>query len=77
MVSESIGEENNTNDEHTWIMRQDSHHRFGKDTSKGKPPVQVIIDEEESKYKNTSAEFLRWHHKLGHFSPKKIIAMTR
>ena len=41
------------------------------------PPVHVIIDEEDTKYKDASSEFLHWHHKLGHISPSKIREMAK
>lgn len=42
----------------------------------GETTVNIITDEEDSQYKDTSAEFLRWHHRLGHISPKKIRIMA-
>lgn len=40
-------------------------------------PVHVIEDEEDSQYQDVSREFLMWHHRLGHTSPKKIREMAR
>lgn len=37
----------------------------------------VIDDEEERQTTNHSAEFLKWHHRLGHISPKKIRMMAQ
>jgi len=34
----------------------------------------VDIDEEAQ---NASAEFLRWHHRLGHLSPKKVKILAK
>ena len=40
-------------------------------------PPTLIEDEEDTRYTDISAEFLRWHHRLGHISPKKIRLMAR
>jgi hypothetical protein len=37
----------------------------------------VIDDEEDQVPSNRSAEFLQWHHRLGHLSPKKMQLMAR
>ena len=37
----------------------------------------VIEDEEDRQTNNHSAEFLQWHHRLGHVSPKKIRLMAQ
>ena len=37
----------------------------------------IIEDEEDVLPQDASAEFLRWHHKLGHISPKKIRIMAQ
>ena len=37
----------------------------------------VIEDEEDRQTINHAAEFLRWHHRLGHISPKKIRLMAQ
>ena len=39
---------------------------------------QVVVDEEDVLVpQKVEAEFLRWHHRLGHASPKKIQALAR
>ena len=37
----------------------------------------VIHDEEERQTTNHAAEFLQWHHRLGHISPKKMRLMAK
>ena len=37
----------------------------------------VIEDEEDCMPQDASAEFLRWHHRLGHLSPSKIKLMAK
>jgi GAG-pre-integrase domain len=37
----------------------------------------VIEDEEDRSPQDTSADFLHWHHRLGHISPKKIRLMAK
>ena len=32
----------------------------------------IIEDEEDSMPQDATADFLRWHHRLGHISPRKI-----
>lgn len=39
--------------------------------------VPVIIDEEDSMPQDASADFLRWHHRLGHPSARKIKQLAR
>jgi len=34
--------------------------------------VPVVTDDEEEHFDNVKAEFLRWHHRLGHLSPERI-----
>jgi hypothetical protein len=36
----------------------------------------VVVDEEDVLPQDASAELLRWHHRLGHISPKKIRALA-
>ena len=44
----------------------------GPSTQQEGEPVHIVEDEETTKYHDVSAEFLKWHHHLGHVSPKKI-----
>lgn len=37
----------------------------------------VVDDEEDRQTTNHAAEFLQWHHRLGHISPKKIRLMAK
>jgi hypothetical protein len=37
----------------------------------------IKIDEEDQETNNDSAEFLQWHHRLGHISPKKMRIMAK
>jgi len=37
----------------------------------------VDANEEDCMPQDTSAEFLRWHHQLGHLSPKKIKILSK
>ena len=39
--------------------------------------VPTIVDDEEEHFDNVKAEFLRWHHRLGHLSPVKIQSLAR
>ena len=45
---------------------------FGKEET----PVTHIIESEDSEPRNHAAEFLRWHHRLGHLSPAKMKLMS-
>lgn len=69
------------NQEEVWKTRPDplmTDFNLQQSEEEGQePPVHVIVDEEDSKYQDSSSEFLQWHHKLGHISPKKIREMAR
>jgi hypothetical protein len=41
------------------------------------PTPNIIEDEEDQMPQDASAEFLRWHHKLGHISPKRMQLMAK
>ena len=49
---------------------------FNLQGGKAQTPA-VIEDEEDVRPQDTSAEFLKWHHRLGHISPRKIQAMAK
>ena len=44
--------------------------RLDGPTTPGRPTPNIIEDEEDQMPQDASAEFLRWHHKLGHISPQ-------
>ena len=50
---------------------------FNMDGPKDAPSPTVIIDEEDTMTQDASATFLRWHHRLGHISPKKIRLLAK
>ena len=51
--------------------------QFELDGPNDSPELPTIIEDEEDRLpQDASAEFLRWHHKLGHMSPKKIRIMA-
>ena len=63
-----------------WTLRKDplTTDFMPSDDSQVEPsPVHIVEDEEDINYKDASAEFLKWHHRLGHISPKKIREMAR
>jgi hypothetical protein len=44
---------------------------------KDAPSPTVIVDKEDTMPQDALAMFLRWHHQLGHFSPKKIRLLAK
>jgi len=49
-----------------------------KESSKdSEPPPTIIEDEEDTVPQDASAELLRWHHRLGHISFKKLQLMSK
>ena len=60
------------------VMRQDSLTTdFKMDGPDHAPSPTIIIDEEDTMLQDASALFLRWHHRLGHISPRKIRLLTK
>lgn len=51
--------------------------QYPQHTTNDEKLVSVVEDEEERQTTNQSAEFLKWHHRLGHISPKKIRMMAK
>jgi hypothetical protein len=41
------------------------------------PSPTIIIDEEDTMLQDASALFLRWHHRLGHISPRKLRLLAK
>ncbi|WP_317203594.1 hypothetical protein, partial [Janthinobacterium sp.] len=50
---------------------------FNLEGPQGARTPTIVEDEEDVRPQDASAEFLRWHHRLGHISPKKIQAMAK
>ena len=50
---------------------------FNLNGPKDAPSPTVIVDEEDTMPQDASAMFLRWHHRLGHISPKKIRLLAK
>ena len=53
------------------------HTDFNLEGPKGARMPTVVEDEEDTRPQDASAEFLRWHHRLGRISPRKIQAMAK
>jgi hypothetical protein len=76
LESESDDEDIDDNDDS--VSNDDTARRdplttdFRMDGPKDAPSPTIIIDEEDTMPQEASALFLRWHHRLGHVSPKKI-----
>ena len=76
--SRNVPKQNEAQDE--WTLRKDplTTDFMPSDDSQLEPsPVHIVEDEEDSRYRDASSEFLQWHHRLGHISPKKIREMAR
>jgi hypothetical protein len=48
-----------------------------KDYNNNNMLINIIEDEEDHQKSNHASEFLQWHHRLGHISPKKIKEMSK
>ena len=72
--------DSDTDDEEQILQRDEpltTDFRLDGPTTTGKSAPNIIEDEEDKMPQDVSAEFLRWHHKLGHISPRRMQLMAR
>ena len=74
---ESLGEEQSTTSEEDVGRRDPLTTDFRMEGPENASSPTVIIDEEDTMPQDASALFLRWHHRLGHISPKKIRLLAK